>query len=119
MENFEFKHDAENLHDALGISEEMSGKIIDSAIRQIVEHDAITSKVIESVIKDINPQSLLEAIYIGFQLKTLSIKWNQTPCLLLLQYSNITILSSRNPYNFPYLYLTITHTKSKKSCLTN
>jgi len=70
MENFEFKHDAENLHDALGISEEMSGKIIDSAIRQIVEHDAITSKVIESVIKDINPQSLLEAIYIGFSIKS-------------------------------------------------
>lgn len=71
MENFEFKHDAENIHDALGISEEMSEKIIYSAIRQIVEHDTVISKVIESVIKDINPQSLLEAIYIGFSIKSI------------------------------------------------
>ena len=62
MENFEFKHDAENLHDALGISEEMSEKIIDSAIRQIVEHDAVTSRVIDGVLKDKNPQSFFEAI---------------------------------------------------------
>ena len=92
MENFEFKHDAENLHDALGISEEMSGKIIDSAIRQIVEHDAITSKVIESVIKDINPQSLLEAIYIGFSIKSIINKMESDPMFAIA-----SLLKHHNP----------------------
>ena len=35
MENFEFKHDAENIHDALGISSEIHGKIIDSAFAKL------------------------------------------------------------------------------------
>ena len=92
MENFEFKHDAENLHDALGISSEIHGKIIDSAIRQIVEHDAITSKVIESVIKDINPQSLLEAIYIGFSIKSIINEMESDPMFAIA-----SILKHHNP----------------------
>lgn len=92
MENFEFKHDAENIHDALGISSEIHGKIIDSAIHQIVEHDAITSKVIEGVLKDISPKSLFEAIYIGFAIKSIINKMESDPMLAIA-----SVLKHHNP----------------------
>lgn len=69
MEKLEINHEAEDLHEALGISTEMHRKIKDCAIRQTVEHDAISSKVIEEVLREINPQSILEAAYVGFVIK--------------------------------------------------
>ena len=92
MENFEFKHDAGNIHDALGIYSEIHGKIIDSAIRQIVEHDAITSKVIEGVLKDINPQSILEATYIGFAIKSIVNKMESSTMFAIA-----SVLKHHNP----------------------
>lgn len=92
MENFEFKHDAENIHDALGISPEMHRKIIECAIRQIVEHDAVTSKVIEGVLKDISPKNLLEAIYIGFSIKGIINKMESSPMFAIA-----SLLKHHNP----------------------
>lgn len=79
MEKFEINHEAEDLHEALGISTEIHQKIKKCAIGQIVEHDAISSKVIEVVLKEINPQSILDAVYVGFAIKGIMDRMEHDP----------------------------------------
>ena len=84
MEKIALNHDGKDIPDAIGMPEERSHEII-HAIRHAETETRNTAELMENSFNAVQPQNLVEAMYLGYVVRAIEDRAIQSPIQALMQ----------------------------------